>query len=400
MENPVNQQGWLDLADQVLAKNYGRFPLVFVRGKGTRLHDAEGREYLDFVSGLAVNNLGHSFPPVVRAIQEQAEKLIHVSNLYHGPPQIELAGLLVKHSFGDRVFFCNSGTEANEAAIKLARRYFYDRKEPGRNEFITMRNSFHGRTFASMTATAQEKFHEGFGPLVPGFHYVPFDDLAAVEKAVTDKTCAVMVEPIQGEGGVNIPAPGYIGGLRRLCDERGILLIFDEVQVGLGRTGTLFAYEGEGVAPDIMTLAKSLAGGTAIGALVAKEEVIKSFVPGTHAATFGGNPLACAAGVAAFKELAKPETLSHCREMGDYFLERLAGLKKDVKAVEGYRGRGLILALDLFVPAKEIVLKCMERGILINGVKEKTLRFLPALIVRKEEIDTVCGVLREVLRAC
>ncbi len=393
----MNQHEWIHLADRVVAKNYGRFPVVFTKGKGTKLCDADGKEYLDFVSGLAVNNLGHCPPSVVKAIRDQAEKLLHVSNLYHVEPQIELAELLAKHSFADRTFFCNSGTEANEAAIKLARRYFHDQGKPEKNEFITMRNSFHGRTLASLTATGQEKFHEGFGPLVPGFHYVPFNDIKAVEKAVTPRTCAVMVEPIQGEGGVNIPDPGYLKGLRKLCDDEGILLIFDEVQVGLGRTGTLFAYQGEDVEPDIMTLAKSLAGGVAIGALVAKDEVISSFVPGTHAATFGGNPLASAAGVAAFKELAKEETLAHCREMGNYFTERLSTLKEELDVVQGVRGRGLIIALELSIPAKGIVLKCMEQGLLINNVKEKTLRFLPPLVVEKEEIDKACDILGGIL---
>ncbi len=393
----MNQKQWIDLADKVLAKNYGRFPVVFSRGNGTKLYDAEDKEYLDFVSGLAVNNLGHCPPIVVHAINRQAEKLLHVSNLYHVKPQIELADLLVRHSFGDRVFFCNSGTEANEAAFKLARRYFYDKGKPEKNEFITMKNSFHGRTFASLTATGQEKFHEGFSPLVPGFHYVPFNDIGAIEKAISHNTCAVMVEPIQGEGGVNIPDTGYLKALRRLCDEKEILLIFDEVQVGLGRTGTLFAYQGEEVEPDIMTLAKSLAGGVAIGALIAKEDVIQSFVPGTHAATFGGNPLACAAGVAAFKELSKEETLSHCKEMGNFFMERLSGLKDEIAGIESVRGRGLIIAMDISVSAKDIVVKCMEKGVLINNIKETTLRFLPPLIVQKEEIDMVCDTLREVM---
>lgn len=393
----MNQQEWIGLADKVVAKNYGRFPVVFVRGAGTKLYDAEGKEYLDFVSGLAVNGLGHCPPTVVKAIQDQAEKLLHVSNLYHVTPQIELADLLVRNSFGDKVFFCNSGTEANEAAIKLARRYFHDKGKPEKNEFITMKNSFHGRTFASLSATGQEKFHTGFGPLVPGFHYVPFNDLEAVKGSITERTCAIMVEPIQGEGGVNIPDPGYLKGLRGLCDANDLLLIFDEVQVGLGRTGTLFAYQGEGVEPDIMSLAKSLAGGVAIGAMVAREEVVKSFVPGTHAATFGGNPLACAAGVAAFKELASEETLSHCRGMGQYFMKKLSALKKKLDVVQAVRGRGLIIAMDLSIPAKDVVLKCMEKGVLLNSVKEKTLRFLPALIVQQAEIDTVCDTLREAL---
>jgi len=396
-EKNMNQTEWIDLADKVLAGTYRRFPVVFTRGSGIWLYDAEDGEYLDFVSGLAVNNLGHCHPVVVKAIQEQAERLLHCSNLYHIAPQIELAECLTRHSFGDQVFFCNSGTEANEAAIKLARRYFFDQGQPERNEFITMRDSFHGRTLASLSATGQEKFHTGFGPLVPGFSYVPFNDLSAVQGAMNERVCAVLVEPIQGEGGVNIPDAGYLKGLRRLCDESGTLLIFDEVQVGMGRTGTLFAYEAEGVAPDAMTLAKSLAGGVPIGALVARGGVMKSFTPGTHAATFGGNPLACAAGVATFKELAKEATLAHCREMGRYFMEKLRGLQEDVETVLEIRGRGLIIAMEISVPARDVVARCLQKRLLINNVKDRTLRFLPPIIVNKGEIDQVVEVLREVL---
>ena len=285
-------------AEQHVAPTYGRYPIALVRGEGCRVWDADGKEYLDFVSGLAVCNLGHCHPGVVAAIREQAGKLIHVSNLYHIEPQIELAKRLNRLSFGDKAFFCNSGTEAVEAALKLARKYSYKKYGEGRHEILSFDMSFHGRTMASLSATGQTKFHGAFKPLLPGFRYVPFGDVESVAAAVSEQTCAIMVEPIQGEGGVNVPPEGYLKGLREICDANDLLLLFDEVQVGLGRTGKLWAYEHEGVAPDAMCLAKALAGGTAIGALVASDKAM-AFEPGDHAATFGGNPLATAAGCAA-----------------------------------------------------------------------------------------------------
>ncbi|MBT5550058.1 MAG: aspartate aminotransferase family protein, partial [Nitrospina sp.] len=283
----------IQLTEKHVAGTYGRYPIALVKGKGTKVWDKSGKQYIDFVSGLAVDNLGHCHPSVVSAIKKQAEKLIHVSNLYHIEPQSQLAEKLTSLSFADKIFFCNSGTEANEGAIKLARKYFFDQGHSERNQIITMHNSFHGRTLGSLSATAQKKFHTGFKPLLPGFKYIPFNDLPSAQKAITPKTCAILVEPLQGEGGVNLPDPSYIKGLKKLCKKHGILLIFDEVQTGFGRTGKLFAYELYNTKPDIMTLAKALGGGVAIGALAGTNRVMKSFVPGTHAATFGGNPLAC-----------------------------------------------------------------------------------------------------------
>ncbi|MCX8119137.1 MAG: aspartate aminotransferase family protein, partial [Desulfobacterota bacterium] len=330
----MDSQTWMKLSEQVIAHTYNRFPILPVRGKGTRIWDLEGKEYIDFFSGLAVCNLGHCHPKVVRAIQTQAEKLLHVSNLYYIQPQIELASLLCEHSFADKVFFCNSGAEANEAALKLARKYAKEKTGEDRYEVITMERSFHGRTLATLTATGQAKYHKGYAPLVPGFRYVPFDDLAAVREAIGPKTCAVLLEPIQGEGGVNVPSEGYLRGLRELCDEKGVLLILDEVQVGMGRTGKLFAYEHEGIKPDLLTLAKSLAGGVPIGALLMREEIAQSFGPGDHASTFGGNFLATAAGVAALKALIEEGLLENCQRVGAYFMKRLKEVQEKFPLVK------------------------------------------------------------------
>ncbi|SVC78322.1 uncharacterized protein METZ01_LOCUS331176, partial [marine metagenome] len=337
-----------------------------VRGKGTKVWDASGKKYIDFVTGLAVDNLGHCPPAVVNAIRKQAGKLLHVSNLYHIEPQSQLAADLTRLSFADKFFFCNSGTEANEAAIKLARKWFDDNGQPERHEIITMNNSFHGRTMASLSATAQKKYHAGFDPLLPGFKYVPFNSIQAIKKATTRKTCAVLVEPIQGEGGVNLADKAYFKALRRLCDEKKILLIFDEVQTGFGRTGPLFAYESYGMKPDMITLAKALGGGMAIGAMGGTNRVMKSLVPGTHAATFGGNPLACAASLASLKAITKNGFLQKASSTGDYFLEQLHKLKKNFPIVRDARGAGLMLALELDRPGVAVVTKCMAEGLLIN----------------------------------
>jgi len=383
------------LSEKYIAHTYGRYPIVLVKGKGTRVWDMEGKEYLDFVSGLAVCNLGHCHPKVVRAIQDQAERLIHVSNFYYIEPQIRLASLLCEHSFADQVFFCNSGAEANEGAMKLARKYAKEKMKGERYEIITMERSFHGRTFATLTATAQEKYHKGYAPLMPGFKYVPFNDIEAVRGAIDSKTCAVMIEPIQGEGGVKCPGEGYLKALREMCDEKGILLIFDEVQVGMGRTGKLFAYEHDGVEPDIMTIAKSLAGGVPIGAVLMKKEVGESFKPGDHASTFGGNPLATAAGVAALTAILDEGMLENCQRMGDYFLSRLEQMKKKFPFIEEARGKGLILGIELKMDGGDIVKTMMGKGILINCTMGNVLRFLPPLIVTKEEIDRVVNALEE-----
>ncbi len=394
----MDSQTLMMLSEKYVANTYARFSILLVRGKGTRVWDLGGKEYLDFVSGLAVCNLGHCHPKVVKAIQDQAEKLIHVSNFYYIEPQIQLASLLCKHSFADKVFFCNSGAEANEGAMKLARKYAKEKMGEDRYEIITMERSFHGRTLATLTATAQEKFHKGYEPLMPGFKYVPFNDIGAVKNAIDSKTCAVMLEPIQGEGGVNCPSEGYLKALREICDEKGVLLIFDEVQVGMGRTGKLFAYEQDGVEPDMLTLAKSLAGGVPIGALLIKKGIADSFKPGDHASTFGGNPLATAAGVAALTTLLEERMLENCQRMGDYFFDKLEEIKRKFSFVKEVRGKGLILGMELSMEGSAIVNEMLKKNILINCTMGNVLRFLPPLIVTREEIDRVVKALEEVFQ--
>jgi predicted acetylornithine/succinylornithine family transaminase len=384
-------------SDSYICTTYTRSPLVLTRGEGMKVWDSDGKEYLDFVSGIAVLNVGHLHPHVVEAIQQQSKKLIHVSNLYYSEPQIRLAELLVTHSFADKVFFANSGAEANEAAIKLARKVFSDKGESQRYEIITMEKSFHGRTMAALSATEQKKFHQGFGPLLEGFTYVSFDDLKAVKDAITDTTCAVMLEPIQGEGGVNCPSPDYVKGLREICDRHGLLLIFDEVQVGMGRTGKLFAHQHYGVEPDIMTLAKALAGGVPIGALLAKEECAKSFSPGTHASTFGGNPLSAAAGVATLEVILEDGFLENCRKQGEYFYSQLEALKKKHSSILRVKGKGLILGIELSCNGAEIASECVKRGFLINCTMDTILRFIPPLIITEKEIDLLIAILDELL---
>jgi acetylornithine aminotransferase/acetylornithine/N-succinyldiaminopimelate aminotransferase len=387
----------IEKTDRFIFGTYTRSPIVLTRGEGMRVWDSDGKEYLDFVSGLAVLNVGHLHPRVIEAIQKQSKRLMHVSNLYYTEPQIRLAELLVTHSFADKVFFCNSGAEANEAAIKLARKVFNDRGKKNRYEIITMEQSFHGRTMAALSATEQKKFHCGFEPLLTGFTYVPFNNPQAVEAAITDATCAVMVEPIQGEGGVNCPAPDYLGHLRDICDRHGVLLIFDEVQVGMGRTGQLFAYEHYDVEPDIMTLAKALAGGMPIGAMLAKEDSASSFSAGAHASTFGGNPLSTAAGVATFEVLLQDSFLDNCRQRGEYFYAQLLALKEKHPSIIQVKGKGLILGIELDFEGKAIAQACMERGVLINCTMGNILRFLPPLIITEKEIDTLIQMLDELL---
>jgi acetylornithine/N-succinyldiaminopimelate aminotransferase len=389
----MRNQTLIDRANAHIATTYGRSPMALVRGEGMRVWDADGKMYYDFLAGLGVNNLGHCHPKVVDAIRRQAGQLLHVSNLYHIQPQIELADMLAARSFADRSFFCNSGTEACEAAIKLARKYSHDHFGGGRYEILTMENSFHGRTMASLSATAQTKYHKGFEPLLDGFKYAPFNDLQALAQMISPKTCAIMVEPIQGEGGVNIPSPGYLKGLRALCEAHQLLLIYDEVQCGIGRTGKLFAYEHEGVPPDIMTLAKSLAGGVPIGAMLAREEVAKSFVPGTHAATFGGNPLATAAGVAALQAIREEGMLENCQRVGAYFMQRLQDLHGRYGFITEVRGKGLMLGIQLDFPGGQFVTACMERGFLVNCTMDTVLRFLPPLIVSEREVDLLMATL-------
>jgi len=391
-----SNQELIKLTNKYVAKNYGRYPIGLVRGKGTAVWDASGKKYIDFVAGLAVNNLGHCPPTVVKAIRKQAGKLLHVSNLYHIEPQSQLASELTRLTFADKFFFCNSGTEANEAAIKLARRWFYDNGQPKRFEIITMRESFHGRTMASLSATAQKKIHTGFTPLLPGFKYVPFNNIAAFKKALTKKICAVLIEPIQGEGGVNLAQETYLKTLRKICNEKGILLIFDEIQTGFGRTGSLFAYERYKIKPDIITLAKALGGGIAIGAMGSTNKIIESFSPGTHGATFGGNPLACAASLASLKNLTKKGFLQKASSQGDYFLKQLYYLKEKFSIIREVRGVGLMLAVELDQPGANVVTDCMKEGILINCIQQSTIRFLPPLIITRKEIDLLITTLSKI----
>jgi len=391
-----SNQELIKLTNKYVARNYGRYPIGLVRGKGTVVWDASGKKYIDFVAGLAVDNLGHCPPTVVNAIQKQAGKLLHVSNLYHIEPQSQLAAELTRLTFANKFFFCNSGTEANEAAIKLARRWFYDNGQPKRFEIITMNDSFHGRTMASLSATAQKKIHTGFKPLLPGFKYVPFNDIAAFKKAITKKTCAVLIEPIQGEGGVNLARDSYLKTLRKICNEKGILLIFDEIQTGFGRTGRLFAYERYKIKPDIITLAKALGGGVAIGAMGSTNKIIESFSPGTHGATFGGNPLACAASLASLKTLTKKGFLQKASSQGDYFLKQLYCLKEKFPIIREVRGVGLMLAVELDQPGANVVTDCMKEGLLINCIQQNTIRFLPPLIITRKEIDLLITTLSKI----
>jgi len=393
----VKNRDVVKLTDRYVAQTYARYPIALVRGKGARVWDADGKEYLDFLAGIAVNSLGHCHPAIVRAIQQQARKLLHVSNLYHILPQSELARELCRHSFADRVFFCNSGAEATEAAIKLARRYGAEHLG-GKYEILSAHNSFHGRTLATLTATGQEKVRAGYDPLPVGFRQVPFNDLGAVEEAIDEqKTVAILIEPIQGEGGINVPDDGYLRGLRELCDRRGLLLIFDEVQTGMGRTGKLFGYEHFGVTPDIMTLAKALGGGLPLGAMLAREEVAKSFTAGSHASTFGGNPLACSVGLAVMKTLLQGQVLKRCAKMEKVFVQGLQRLRDRFSFVKSIRGKGLILGLELEMEGAKIVDACMQEGLLINCTAYKVLRFVPPLTIGQKEIEHGLAILDKVL---
>jgi acetylornithine aminotransferase len=385
-------------AARYLMQTYTRQPLSIVRGRGTKVYDLEGREYIDFVGGIAVNILGHGHPDLVQAIQRQAAQLIHTSNLYYTEPQVKLAQMLVDHSFADKVFFCNSGAEANEAAIKLARRYSHDKYGAGRFEIITMKNSFHGRTMATLTATGQEKVQKGYEPLLPGFSYVAFNNLEELERAVTDKTAAIMLELIQGEGGVYVADREYLKQVRDLCATRDVLLIFDEVQTGIGRTGTLFAYEQFGVQPDIMTLAKGLGGGVPIGACLATDSVATAFSPGSHASTFGGNPLACVAGLTVCRILLEGQVLDHAYRMGEYFAKGLSDCKEQHRVVREVRGLGLLQGIELDMDGKAVVSECLARGILINATGEHVLRFVPPLIITQLEIDRLLNTLAQIFR--
>jgi len=395
----MTTQELIGASNKYLANTYARFPMVLVRGRGVRLWDSDGKEYLDCVGGIAVDALGHCHPKMVEAIRAQAEILIHVSNLYHIEPQIRLAQLLCEQSFADRAFFCNSGAEANEAAIKLARKYAKDHWSSDRVDIITMHHAFHGRTLATVTATGNAKYQHGFEPLLPGFKHVPYDNLQAVERAIDARTCAVLVEPVQGEGGVNVPAADYLPGLRRLCDEAGILLILDEVQSGMGRTGKLFAYQHWGVEPDILTLAKALAGGIPMGAMLAREAVAASFVPGTHASTFGGTPFVSAVALAVVTTMLADDLPGNAARVGKYFLDRLQGLRAAYPVIRAVRGKGLILGMEVAVPARGIVAACMERGLLVLTAGDNVVRFVPPLILTEADVDQAVTVLEAALKA-
>lgn len=390
----------IDRADRFMFKTYMRYPITLVKGDGCRVWDENGKEYLDFVGGIAVCALGHSSPIVSKALCEQSKKLVHVSNLFYTQPQTELARILVENSFADRVFFCNSGAEANEAAIKLARHYSKERFGPERHSIITMDNSFHGRTMATLSATGQEKIRKGFDPFLQGFRFVPFNDLENLRSAIDGSVCAVMVEPLQGEGGVVLPDPDYLKGVREICRVHDILLVFDEVQVGMGRTGRLFAYQHFGITPDIMTLAKALGNGLPIGAMLAKEELSDAFGPGSHATTFGGTPLITAGALAVVKSLLNDGWTENAREMGDYFKNHLTNLQQKHSIIKDLRGLGLILGLLLDREGADIVNTCAERGFLINCVQERVLRFVPPLIIGKEDIDLLIdcldGIFKEI----
>ncbi|HHX17293.1 MAG TPA: aspartate aminotransferase family protein [Clostridium sp.] len=395
----MNLKEIIDLDKKYFMNTFGnRTPVCFDYGKGINLWDIDGKKYYDFFAGIAVSAVGHSHPKLVNAIKTQAKKLIHCSNLYYVESQAKLAKLLVKNSCADKIFFANSGAEANEGAIKLARIYFKKKGMEEKFEIITLANSFHGRTLATIAATGQNKYQKPYSPLTPSFLSVPINDLAALENAINDSTCAVMIEPIQGESGVNLTTSEYLKGVRKLCDEKGILLIFDEVQSGLGRTGKLFSYQHFDVEPDIFTLAKALGGGFPIGALCAKEHVAKAFEPGDHGSTFGGNPLACSAALASLEIILEENLVENSEKMGDYFIEKLSQLAKKYNFIKDVRGKGLMIAVEFSIEkAAEIKNKCFDECYLLGNVGNNILRILPPLIISKEDIDKMISMLDNVL---
>jgi acetylornithine/N-succinyldiaminopimelate aminotransferase len=384
----------LELFNEYVIPNYGRYQLALVRGEGSNVWDDQGNRYLDFFPGWGCNLLGHCPDPVVKAVQDQVAKLIHVPNSWYMEAQGQWAKLLSERSFGGQAFFCNSGAEANEGAIKLARLH----SKAGKYKIITFEGSFHGRTYAATTATAQPKYHDGIGPLLPGFSYAPFGDLAAVEAKIDDDTVAIMIEPIQGEGGIRIASKEFLQGLRKLADDRGLLLIFDEVQAGCGRTGKWFAYQHYGIEPDIMTLAKSLCGGIAGGALLARKEIAKSLRPGMHAATFGGNPIAARAGIATIEMIEENDYLARATELGEAFRKHLAPLVDELPFVVELRVCGLMIGLELSVPGAPIVQRCLDNGLLINCTQGNVIRLLPAMTLTDEELESGCETLIAALR--
>jgi len=389
----MSTQETIDLFDKYVIANYPRLPRVIVKGEGCYMYDADGNKILDMFPGWAVSAIGHCHPKVIAALRKQAGELLHIDNTFYSEPQGRLAKLLSERAFGGKCFFCNSGAEANEAALKLARLHTASEKY----KFITAEGSFHGRTFATLTATAQPKHHEGLLPLLPGFVHVPFNDVTALEAAFSNEVAAVMVEPIQGEGGINIATKEYLQAIRQLCDEKEALVIFDEVTTGIGRTGKWFGYQHFDVEPDIMTMAKALGGGVAIGAMMAKEEVAASLVPGKHASTFGGNALVCAAAIAAIEAIEQDNLLENAAQLGEYTKEKLQQLKQKHFIIDHIRGVGLMVGVQLTGPGSEIVDKCLEKGLRINCTQGTVLRFMPPMIATKEQIDQAVEILDSVL---
>jgi len=393
----MNTQELINEEKKYIMQTYNRFPVVFTKGKGVKLISLDGKEYLDFVSGIGVNILGHSFPKVVFAIRNQIRKLSHTSNLYYTIPQIKLAKTLCKLTGLDKCFFCNSGAEAIEGAIKLARKYAKENISKDKYEIITAYGSFHGRTFGALTATGQEKFHKGFEPLLDGFKYVKFNDIEGIKRTISNNTCAIMLEPIQGEGGVNTPSNDYFKEIRKICDENNLLLILDEIQTGLGRTGKMFAFEHYGIKPDILTLAKGIGGGLPLGAIITTDKIASAFTSGTHGSTFGGGPVVCSAALAVLNTLHKKKILDNVNETGSYFMKGLLKLKEKYDFIKDVRGLGLMIGIELKFSGKDIAKKLFENGILINCTNENVLRFLPPLIITKKHVDRVVNTLDKVL---
>jgi acetylornithine/N-succinyldiaminopimelate aminotransferase len=388
-----SSQRTIERFQQFVIPNYTRYPISLVHGEGSYVWDAEGKRYLDLFPGWGCDILGHSPPRIVQAIQEQAAHLIHIPNTWYTEAQGKFAEALCTRSFG-KAFFCNSGAEANEAAIKLARLHF----KGERYQVITFTNGFHGRTFATVTATAQPKYHADLGPMMPGFTYCPHNDLEALKKLVNDQTCAIMIEPIQGEGGINIPGDSYFAEVRALADKHGALLIFDEVQTCMGRTGTWFGYQQWSVQPDIMTMAKGVAGGVACGVMIAKSELAPDLRPGMHASTFGGNPLAMAAGIATVETIEQDHLLQRCQENSDRFKQHLTKLAAELPIIRELRIRGMMIGIDLTIPGSPAVAKCLQRGVLINCTHDTVIRLLPALNITPEQVDEACQVIAAVLK--
>ena len=392
------QDEWIKKADNFIAHTYKRIPLLITKGEGCWLWDGSGRRYLDFLSGIAVCNLGHAHKNVVDALCYQAARLSHTSNLFYTEPQIKAAEMLVAHSFGDGVFFCNSGAEANEAAIKLARRYSWKKYGEGRHEIVALESSFHGRTMATLSATGQPRFHTGFAPLLDGFSFVPLNNFDALKKSISDRTCGVMIEIIQSEGGVYVADKEYLKKVRDLTKERDVLLIIDEVQTGMGRTGKLFAYEHYGIEPDIMSLAKALGNGFPVGAIIARDHTMAAFEPGTHASTFGGNPLAASAVVATLNTLIDDGVVQNCEKVGKYLFGRLQGLKAKYPIIVDVRGIGLLLGVEFSKDGDKLIKEFLDEGVILYGSKENVIRLLPPLIIGKEQIDIFLDLAERILQ--